>query len=117
MAREPKDVAVSYCHHSRLLKDHNFIGTISEFVDHFVNDTSKYSKTHTRTSNIPVFISGLFVTQGLWFFFRENHDEIQYKISLNAKINKYSVINMKKRNKLINNLYFRSYVQPLLETR
>ncbi|KAB7495861.1 Sulfotransferase 1 family member D1 [Armadillidium nasatum] len=43
MAREPKDVAVSYCHHSRLLKDHNFIGTISQFVDHFVNDTTMFS--------------------------------------------------------------------------
>ncbi|KAL7645814.1 UNVERIFIED_CONTAM: hypothetical protein RMT77_002711 [Armadillidium vulgare] len=43
VARDPKDVAVSYCHHSRLLVGHDFLGTTSQFVDHFVNDTLLWS--------------------------------------------------------------------------
>ncbi|RXG52731.1 Sulfotransferase 1C4 [Armadillidium vulgare] len=43
VVRDPKDVAVSYCHHTRRLKCHNFFGTTSDFVDHFVNDTLNYS--------------------------------------------------------------------------
>ncbi|KAB7504383.1 Sulfotransferase family cytosolic 1B member 1 [Armadillidium nasatum] len=48
VARNSKDVAVSYCHHSRLLKCHDFCGTTSEFVDHFVNDTLVYSPFWTH---------------------------------------------------------------------
>ncbi|KAB7503909.1 Sulfotransferase 1C4 [Armadillidium nasatum] len=43
VVRDPKDIAVSYCHHSRRLKSLNFFGTTSDFVDHFVNDTLVYS--------------------------------------------------------------------------
>ncbi|KAB7502058.1 Sulfotransferase 1C1 [Armadillidium nasatum] len=43
VVRDPKDVAVSYCHHSRLFKVQDFTGTNSDFVDHFINDTLMYS--------------------------------------------------------------------------
>ncbi|RXG58067.1 Estrogen sulfotransferase, isoform 2 [Armadillidium vulgare] len=50
VVRNPKDVAVSYCHHSRLLKGYDFCGTTSDFVDHFLNDTLVYSPfwTHVK---------------------------------------------------------------------
>ncbi|RXG73691.1 hypothetical protein Avbf_01807 [Armadillidium vulgare] len=50
VARDPKDVAVSYCHHSRLLVGHDFLGTTSQFVDHFVNDTLYISQIVHYTS-------------------------------------------------------------------
>ncbi|RXG73692.1 Sulfotransferase 1C4 [Armadillidium vulgare] len=43
VARNPKDVAASYYHHSRLIRAHDFEGTMSQFVDHFVNDTLLWS--------------------------------------------------------------------------
>ncbi|RXG58069.1 hypothetical protein Avbf_03416 [Armadillidium vulgare] len=48
MTRDPKDVAVSYCHHSRLLKVINFVGSMSDFVEHFVNDTLVYGPFWTH---------------------------------------------------------------------
>ncbi|KAB7503517.1 Cytosolic sulfotransferase 13, partial [Armadillidium nasatum] len=43
MARDPRDVVVSYCHFSRLVNVIDFVGSTSDFVDHFVNDTLLYS--------------------------------------------------------------------------
>ncbi|RXG58593.1 Sulfotransferase 1C4 [Armadillidium vulgare] len=48
VARDPKDVAVSFCHHSRLFNLINFVGSMSDFVDHFVNDTLVYSPFWTH---------------------------------------------------------------------
>ncbi|CAL4140788.1 unnamed protein product, partial [Meganyctiphanes norvegica] len=38
VARNPKDVVVSYYHHHRMLKAHNYVGSFDDFVDYFVND-------------------------------------------------------------------------------
>ncbi|RXG57995.1 Sulfotransferase 1C4 [Armadillidium vulgare] len=48
VARDPKDVAVSFCHHSRLFNLINFVGSMSDFVDHFVKDTLVYSPFWTH---------------------------------------------------------------------
>jgi len=37
VARNPKDVVVSYLHHHRILKGYQFVGTDSDFVDYFCN--------------------------------------------------------------------------------
>ncbi|KAB7504380.1 Cytosolic sulfotransferase 12 [Armadillidium nasatum] len=39
MARDPRDVVVSYYHFSKLFNVIDFVGSTSDFVDHFVNDT------------------------------------------------------------------------------
>ncbi|KAB7503635.1 Sulfotransferase 1 family member D1 [Armadillidium nasatum] len=39
MARDPRDVVVSYCHFARLVNFLDFVGSTSDFVEHFVNDT------------------------------------------------------------------------------
>ncbi|MCL4145461.1 UNVERIFIED_CONTAM: hypothetical protein GTU68_024105 [Idotea baltica] len=48
--RNLKDVVTSYHHHSRLLKQHGFVGTLDSFVDHFVNDKLLYGPfwTHAK---------------------------------------------------------------------
>lgn len=43
VARNPKDVMVSMCHHFRLLKIHNYSGTLDNFVNLFMNDDLLYS--------------------------------------------------------------------------
>ena len=40
MARNPKDVIVSYFHHHKLVKFMEFTGGIEQFATHFMNDTS-----------------------------------------------------------------------------
>ncbi|XP_027237354.2 sulfotransferase 1C4 [Penaeus vannamei] len=42
VARNPKDMLVSYLHHHRLLRAQEFIGTLDEFADHFLNDDLVY---------------------------------------------------------------------------
>ncbi|XP_071550992.1 sulfotransferase 1E1-like [Panulirus ornatus] len=42
VARNPKDVVVSYLHHSRLLKCHDFKGSLDQFVQYFVDDELVY---------------------------------------------------------------------------
>ncbi|RXG58068.1 Sulfotransferase 1C4 [Armadillidium vulgare] len=48
MARDPRDVIVSYCHYSRLVNIIDFVGSTSDFVDHFVNDTLVYGPFWTH---------------------------------------------------------------------
>ncbi|KAB7497852.1 Sulfotransferase 1 family member D1 [Armadillidium nasatum] len=48
MARDPRDVVVSYCHFSRLLNVIDFVGSTSDFVDHFLNDTLIHSPYWTH---------------------------------------------------------------------
>ncbi|KAK8743675.1 hypothetical protein OTU49_001203 [Cherax quadricarinatus] len=43
VARNPKDVLVSYCHHSRILKMHGYMGSFEDFVQYFVDDDLLYS--------------------------------------------------------------------------
>ena len=38
MARNPKDVIVSYYHHHRLIKLHDFTGSLDEFAQYFMDD-------------------------------------------------------------------------------
>lgn len=42
VARNPKDVVVSYHHHSKIVKGHDFVGTLEEFVQYFVDDDLMY---------------------------------------------------------------------------
>jgi len=42
VARDPKDVAVSYLHHCRLLRNQDFLGTNEQFVDSFVEGDLLY---------------------------------------------------------------------------
>ena len=38
VARNPKDVIVSYYYHHKLIKLHGYIGTLDEFAEYFMND-------------------------------------------------------------------------------
>ncbi len=38
VARDPRDVLVSYFHHHRLICHHEFVGTFEEFFNYFIND-------------------------------------------------------------------------------
>lgn len=38
VARNPKDVIVSYYFHHKLIKIHGFDGTLEEFAEYFIND-------------------------------------------------------------------------------
>ncbi|XP_063609974.1 sulfotransferase 1C4-like [Penaeus indicus] len=42
VARNPKDMLISYLHHHRLLRNQEFIGTLEEFADHFISDDLVY---------------------------------------------------------------------------
>ncbi|XP_064087106.1 sulfotransferase 1A3-like [Macrobrachium nipponense] len=42
VARNPKDVIVSYHHHSRVIKSHDFVGSLDDFVQYFVDDDLLY---------------------------------------------------------------------------
>ncbi|XP_042240440.1 sulfotransferase 1A1-like isoform X2 [Homarus americanus] len=42
MARNPKDAVVSFFHHSRIFKNHDFKGTFEEFVQYFLDDDCVY---------------------------------------------------------------------------
>ncbi|KAB7497973.1 Sulfotransferase family cytosolic 1B member 1 [Armadillidium nasatum] len=48
VARDPKDVAVSWCHFSKLFVAHDFVGSTSDFVEHFLDDTLIYSPFWTH---------------------------------------------------------------------
>lgn len=43
VARNPKDVIVSYYFHNKLMKAHGFSGTIDEFAEYFMQDEVLYS--------------------------------------------------------------------------
>jgi len=43
VARNPKDVMVSYYHHHRLIDMHEYRGTVEEFADYFMNDEVYYA--------------------------------------------------------------------------
>lgn len=42
MARNPKDVVLSFFHHCRIFKNHDFQGTFEEFVQYFLDDDFIY---------------------------------------------------------------------------
>lgn len=42
VARNPKDVVVSFHHHCRMFKNHNYVGSFEDFVQYFVNDDLLY---------------------------------------------------------------------------
>lgn len=42
MARNPKDAVVSFFHHCRIFKNHDFKGTFEEFVQYFLDDDYVY---------------------------------------------------------------------------
>lgn len=42
VARNPKDMLVSYHHHCRLIKMHGYVGTLEDFVQYFVDDDLVY---------------------------------------------------------------------------
>lgn len=44
VARNPKDVAVSYYHHNRLLKVHDYVGDFETYWNLFENDLCEYYK-------------------------------------------------------------------------
>ena len=41
MARNPKDVVLSFFHHCRIFKNHAFEGTFEQFVQYFLDDDCK----------------------------------------------------------------------------
>nr|CAH0104482.1 unnamed protein product [Daphnia galeata] len=43
VARNPKDVIVSYYFHHKLIKLHGYIGTLDEFAEYFMNDEVAYA--------------------------------------------------------------------------
>lgn len=42
VARNPKDVVVSFHHHSRMIKVHGYVGSFPDFVQYFVDDDLAY---------------------------------------------------------------------------
>ncbi|XP_068243032.1 sulfotransferase 1A1-like [Palaemon carinicauda] len=42
VARNPKDVVVSFHHHCKMFKNHNYTGSFEDFVQYFVNDDLLY---------------------------------------------------------------------------
>ncbi|XP_063587053.1 sulfotransferase 1C4-like [Penaeus indicus] len=42
VARNPKDVLVSFCHHSRIFKNHNYVGSFEDFVKYFIDGDLVY---------------------------------------------------------------------------
>ncbi|XP_037777972.1 sulfotransferase 1C4-like [Penaeus monodon] len=42
VTRNPKDVVLSFLHHTRLMKNINYVGSLEQFVDYFVNDQLIY---------------------------------------------------------------------------
>ncbi|KAB7504381.1 hypothetical protein Anas_10895 [Armadillidium nasatum] len=48
MARDPRDVVLSYYHYSRLLNVMDFVGSMTDFVEHFVNDTLAFGPFWTH---------------------------------------------------------------------
>ncbi|KAK7076218.1 hypothetical protein SK128_005423 [Halocaridina rubra] len=42
VARNPKDVVISFYHHSRMFKNHNYEGTFKDFVKYFTDDDLIY---------------------------------------------------------------------------
>ena len=47
VARNPKDVIVSYFHHHKLFVEHDFKGNMEEFAEYFMNDECKIFATLT----------------------------------------------------------------------
>lgn len=41
VARNPKDVVVSFYHHSRIFKNHNYTGSFEEFLKYFIDGDCK----------------------------------------------------------------------------
>ncbi|KAL7645779.1 UNVERIFIED_CONTAM: hypothetical protein RMT77_002674 [Armadillidium vulgare] len=48
LARNPKDVAVSFHHHCRIANTQRFNGNLDSFVEHFINDRLSYSPYWTH---------------------------------------------------------------------
>jgi hypothetical protein len=46
VARNPKDVIVSYYYHHKLIKLHGYTGTLDEFAEFFMNDEGKLNNIH-----------------------------------------------------------------------
>ncbi|XP_063605782.1 luciferin sulfotransferase-like [Penaeus indicus] len=42
VARNPKDVVLSFLHHTRFMKNISYVGSLEQFVDYFVNDQLIY---------------------------------------------------------------------------
>ncbi|XP_045104699.1 sulfotransferase 1E1-like [Portunus trituberculatus] len=42
LARNPKDMLVSYHHHCQLINMHGFVGTLEDFIQYFVDDDLVY---------------------------------------------------------------------------
>lgn len=51
MARNPKDVIVSYYHYHRLLEFHQFTGDLETFAEYFITDKGKYIQTSVIKSH------------------------------------------------------------------
>lgn len=45
--RNPKDLVVSFLHHCRLMRNQDFVGTIEEFVQYFVDGDREYLSTRS----------------------------------------------------------------------
>ena len=43
VARDPRDVVVSYFHHHRLIRNHEFVGDFDEFLDYFLQEKVLWS--------------------------------------------------------------------------
>ncbi len=52
VARNPKDVIVSYYFHHKLIKVHGYTGTLDEFAEFFINDEGKSNNIPPSTFRI-----------------------------------------------------------------
>ena len=59
VARNPKDVIVSFYHHHRLIPLHDYHGDFEEFANYFLNDESKTTKSFPLKHHIAITASSL----------------------------------------------------------
>ncbi len=69
MARNPKDVIVSYYFHHKLIKLHGFTGTLEEFAQFFMDDEGNERNVKLNELTIKAFLSKhLFLVYNAPFF-------------------------------------------------
>jgi len=90
VARNPKDVIVSFYHHHRLIPLHDYHGDFEEFANYFLNDESKTTKSFPLKHHIAITASSLWKCSLQRFFLKIYLDflrQASYKVSCHFRNN------------------------------